>query len=1353
MRLPKLFALPLALTTLLVLPLPGWAEDWPTGMHDNQRSGVTTEEVRPPLAVRWELRAPFPPAPGWDLLPNGYGARKNKPDVSHDDAFRVIAAGDAVYFCSSAENCLYALDAATGAVRWTHFADAAPRLAPVFWKGKLFFGADDGVFRCLDAATGKLLWQVKAALTGELMLGYGRFSSLWPIRAGGIVEDGVAYFSAGLFPSYHIFLYAVKAEDGSLVWRRQVDADSGDEHVPQGLMLARDDSLFTTSRTAPARWSKSDGSRMDFATPFPQVKEAHEYSFYNGGSDARIWNGRNIVYGSGCILAYDPDQAFKDSYGRPHKGGLLFNWFNARQAVFNANLAFLSTDDHVLAVEPAKLPEMAAAECKEFEETYKKLGVPARLDCMEEYAQAVKEHGAEYFRARYLANGPLKWGQAQWDKWPAAAEAIFEKMKKKCAWMTPCANATEALILSGNVLYAGGEGAVSAFDASTGAKLWSCETGSRVRGLVAAHGRLFVSTIDGTVRCYAPADPSRAREQAVPLSDGRGSERGLAKNASHWADVARDVLKEAAVTRGYCLILGHGADELAEELARASELTVYCLLKEEAEVTSARQWLARARLYGGRVVVTQLDPAMKQLPFAPYLFNVVLDCPRLVGDLATISDEEIVRVTKPCGGVAFLSESMEAQPLPESWGAESRKKGHRLVLKRGRVPGTQDWTHNYATPANTYCSEDSRVRGPFGVLWYGRPGPRQRIERHASPPMPLVVNGILFTLGYDLVMAYDVYNGVCCWERELEGATREHLPLNTSNLAADESSLFVVCSARRCLRLDAHTGATLKTYEPPKTGNVEAYWAWVAREGAFLYGSRAETEERRKAPREQTSNAVFALDVATGQQAWVREGQGIDHDGIAIGGGHVFFVDRALTEDERKEALANTVVDKSVPDRKPDEGKGRGGVPDLRKIVALDAQTGKASWEKPFNCTDITLDDNIIAEGRVGVACMYKDGVLVVHGTGSLGHPHKEFLAGQFARRALYAFGAGSGKLLWGGRKGYMKRPIIVGARIYAEPFAWELKTGKQVAWPNPLSGREQVLDFHRGYIGCGHHLASECTLFGARRGIAYWNLEEQTGWVPFGGMALACGLCAVPADGVFAAPEGRSGCACDTAIHTSIVFCPIIVPGGTYKGGILYGGTAAGGWGTSFTGGLAETLSLPVKHVAINLGAPGYRYDPVGKEGTLWIPYPARVDSGPLGKWLPTYQHDQSMCYCDELLHIEGTQTPWVFTSGCLSEKPLRFRLIDAGGAPAKYTIKLYFAEPANAKVGDRVFSVSLQGKNVLSAFDIVAEAGGPRRALVKDFHGVEVKDFLEIVMKVSGTSPLKQPLLCGFEALREDQ
>lgn len=1285
------------------------AEDWPTCLHDNQRSGVTAEQVAPPLALRWQFRSPFPPAAGWAPDVNGYGVRKTRHNVSHDDAFRVIAVGDAAYFCSSAEDCLYALDAASGRILWAFYMGAAPRLAPAFWKGRLFFGADDGVFRCVEAATGRLVWQVNAALSTQQMLGNGRFSSLWPIRAGGIVEDGVAWFAAGLFPANHLFLYAVRAEDGTVLWRRQLDVGGRADHVPEGHIVATADSLFTPARTEPARWSKADGSPIAFATPLPDVRNAHEYRFYNGGSEVQAWGGRQLVYGAACLLGYDPDAPGNDPYGRPTRGKLAFNWFNGRQAALKAGVAYVATDYHVLAVPQARLAEMSAGECREFEETYKRLGIASRLDHMAEYERRLIEHGADEFRVRFLAGGPLKWSRESWERWPAASEALFAKMRRKCAWMTPLC-ATESLILSGSILYAGGETALHALDTATGRPLWSFDTASRVRGLAAANGRLFVSTVDGVVRCFAPGPGGG--EPAIVRPDGEPAKTD--------SEAARALLEQAGVTRGYCLVVGEGSDRLAEELARASELAVVCRMGKAESVDPARRRLGQAGLHGGRVTVARLEPG--PLPFASYLFNVVVEA----SQAAMVPRDELLRVTKPFGGTAFLN---GAPPNLDAWGAEARREGPWTVVRRGPLPASRDWTHNYASPANTYSSEDPLVRGPFGVLWYGEPGPRQRIDRHAGPPLPLVVGGRLFTIGYEQLMAYDVYNGLLLWRREIEGATRERLPLNTSNLAADDSSLFLVAGGRRCLRLDSRTGGLLRTYEPPLGGSA---WAWLARGANLLYGSRAETDERGR-PSEQTSNAVFALDVDTGRPAWTHEARGVDHDGIALAGGRVFLVSRVLTEAERAEALAGTVVDRSVPDRAAVDRKGQPIGPDLRKIAALDAQTGQRVWERPFNCTDITIDDAVVSAGRVGVLCMVKDGVLVVAGTGSLGHPHKEFLGGQFARRALYAFDAATGELLWGGRKGYRKRPIIVGDHVYAEPFAWDLRTGRQRMVPNPLSGREQPLDFHRGYIGCGHLLASAGTLFGARQGIAYWNLDEQAGFVPFAGMALACGLCAVPANGVFAAPEGRAGCACATPILTSVALYP----------------TADGmAWGSGFSGGRTQTLPLPVKHLAVNLGAPGYRQD---ARGNLWIPYPARVEAGPLGKWMPTYQHDQAMCVCDETLSISGTDVPWVYSSAYAHQKPLRFRMLEEGQAPARYTVVLHFAEPQDARPGERVFSVRLQGSDVLLRFDIAAEAGGARRAVVKEFRGIEVRDYLEVALSVADGSKLRQPILCGLQAVRE--
>ena len=59
----------------------------------------------------------------------------------------------------------------------------------------------------------------------------------------------------------------------------------------------------------------------------------------------------------------------------------------------------------------------------------------------------------------------------------------------------------------------------------------------------------------------------------------------------------------------------------------------------------------------------------------------------------------------------------------------------------------------------------------------------------------------------------------------------------------------------------------------------------------------------------------------------------------------------------------------------------------------------------------------------------------------------------------------------------------------------------------------------------------------------------------------------------------------------------------------------------------------------------------------------------------------------------------------------------------PSHYTLRFYFSEPENIQPGERVFSISVQGKVVIENLDIVKEAGGPRRALVKEVAAVQIR------------------------------
>jgi hypothetical protein len=221
----------------------------------------------------------------------------------------------------------------------------------------------------------------------------------------------------------------------------------------------------------------------------------------------------------------------------------------------------------------------------------------------------------------------------------------------------------------------------------------------------------------------------------------------------------------------------------------------------------------------------------------------------------------------------------------------------------------------------------------------------------------------------------------------------------------------------------------------------------------------------------------------------------------------------------------------------------------------------------------------------------------------------------------------------------------------------------------------------------------------------------------------------------VFVAPEGRSGCACPAGIHTSLALYPKPTPRA---------------WGLGFSGGIAPTVSLPVRHVAVNLGAPGWRED----EQRLWVPYPARGESGLIGTWLPRYQHQSEQFYylAPELLPIRGTDRPWLYTSGCQADTELKFRLEEPPSAAAAYTVRLHFAEPDESRPGRRVFDVWLQGQPVLTDYDVAQDAGGPRRAVIKEFPGIRVTGELAIRLQRSAAAPERSPILCAVEAQREE-
>jgi outer membrane protein assembly factor BamB len=98
----------------LLLVVDVQAADWPTYRADSARSNYTPEQLPKGLMLRWTYQSPHAPTPAWPT--------RNRQQF--DRAYQPVIAGGILYYGSSADCKVYALDAVTGKTRWTFFTDS-----------------------------------------------------------------------------------------------------------------------------------------------------------------------------------------------------------------------------------------------------------------------------------------------------------------------------------------------------------------------------------------------------------------------------------------------------------------------------------------------------------------------------------------------------------------------------------------------------------------------------------------------------------------------------------------------------------------------------------------------------------------------------------------------------------------------------------------------------------------------------------------------------------------------------------------------------------------------------------------------------------------------------------------------------------------------------------------------------------------------------------------------------------------------------------------------------------------------------------------------------------------------------
>ena len=272
----------------------------------------------------------------------------------------------------------------------------------------------------------------------------------------------------------------------------------------------------------------------------------------------------------------------------------------------------------------------------------------------------------------------------------------------------------------------------------------------------------------------------------------------------------------------------------------------------------------------------------------------------------------------------------------------------------------------------------------------------------------------------------------------------------------------------------------------------------------------------------------------------------------------------------------------------------------------------------------------------------------------------------------------------------------------------------------NPLTGAREPRVIPKTY-GCdgGVDYGMFYTL---RAGTAaFYDKTLESGTVFISGPRSGCTNSIIPSGGLLNVPYFYEGCTCSYPLPTALSMYAMPEAHEQWSS-----------WGDT------PIESASITRIGLNFGAPGDRKT---RDGTLWLDYPSvggpspkiRVETKPKN---PVFHYRHSNWING------GDAWPWVAASAVEGLEELTLHDL----TPGSYTVRLYFAE-VTEESSTRQFSVLLQGKAVLSDFNIQSEAKGTMVGIVEEFSEITVNDTLRLSLRAVGQN--QRSLLSGLEVI----
>lgn len=457
----------------IIITCTASANEWRVFSYDLRRSNVTTEGVGADLTLRWQQNFD-PPLMAWEG-PAKWDAYSGKTDLksmrNFDPAYFVTVADGRVYYGSSVDDGAHALDAETGEHIWSYFTEGPVRFPPTYHEGRVYFGSDDGHAYCLNAESGAFIWKYKALPDDRYIPINGKLVSLAPVRTSVLVDNGTAYFAASLLPWRPSYLCAVDALTGEDVGEGHFRIKHEGVTFQGAILLSQENIYALQGRMPPMVYARDDGKRRGTISG-------------TGGAFALLTEEDTFVSGA---PSQKVDVIEEKTAGR--RADQLASYPNANRMVVRSGIAYLQSEEELSAFDRASFLDLQGQIIALDKDREK------QEDQLKELRKKRKEAGigdpSDEERAIVDTIRTLKEQTGE----------ITDKLPSCFQWRVAC-HEPHALVLAGDILFAGGDKTVVAYDAKSGDTLASYAVDGAAHGIAVANDTLFISTDAGSIYAF-----------------------------------------------------------------------------------------------------------------------------------------------------------------------------------------------------------------------------------------------------------------------------------------------------------------------------------------------------------------------------------------------------------------------------------------------------------------------------------------------------------------------------------------------------------------------------------------------------------------------------------------------------------------------------------------------------------------------------------------------------------------------------------------------------------------------------------------------------------------------------------